>query len=107
MWNRPQGGYGQMPPQQGMRPGMPPQGMGGPPQQQQGYGQMPPQQQQGGYGQMPPQQGMRPGMPPQGMGGMPGGGMPGGGMPGGMGGLAPGAAAEKPVTDAFSGHAVG
>ena len=54
-----------MPPQQGMRPGMPPQGMGGPPQQQQGYGQMPPQQQQG-YGQMPPQQQQGYGqMPPQ------------------------------------------
>ena len=33
-----------MPPQQGMQPGMPPHGMGGPPQQ--GYGQMPPPQQQ-------------------------------------------------------------
>ena len=53
-----------MPPQQWFPPGMPPQGMGGPQQQQQGYGQMPPQQQQG-YGQMPPQQGMRPGMPSQ------------------------------------------
>jgi hypothetical protein len=88
-----QQGYGQMPPQQGMQPGMPPRGMGGPPPQgygqmppqgqgqmqqpqpqpqpppqQQGYGQMPPQQ-QGGYGQMPPQQGMQPGMPPQSMGG--------------------------------------
>ena len=37
-----------MPPQQGMQPGMPPQGMGGPPQQ--GYGQMPPQ----GHAQMQP-----------------------------------------------------